>query len=88
MSGKYSDVRLAYTPSNENDMRGELLFKVTYQQKGNTLNYWGNTKDIPTKFFSGLGGWNVGVVAAQSEIVESKLQSSKSSNKPSLAQLV
>jgi len=70
MSGKYSDVRLAYTPSNENDMRGELLFKVTYQQKGNTLNYWGNTKDIPTKFFSGLGGWNVGVVAAQSEIVE------------------
>ena len=57
MSGKYEDVRLAYNPKRSDDMRGELLFKVTYQQGVGALNVRGNSDGLYRDFFTGRGGW-------------------------------
>ena len=58
MSGKYSDVILAYNPMRSADQRGELLFKVTYEPTGSGLvQRTAGSNTIFDNFFGGKGGW-------------------------------
>jgi flagellin-specific chaperone FliS len=57
MVNKYTNARALYTPFNENDQRGELLFKVLFNVSGPTLDYRAPTDQIAQNFFKGLGGW-------------------------------
>lgn len=66
MSGKYDLVRAAYS-ADKDDMRGEMLFKATYQQSGRTLTI-DPTSELGKNFFTGRTGWEVPVANAIIEI--------------------
>lgn len=67
MSGKYEDVRLAYNPMDKDDRRGELLFKVTYQNRP-TLKQRTKSDSVFIHFFTGKGGWAGSQAEAELEI--------------------
>jgi hypothetical protein len=69
MSGKYSDVRLAYTPLDDTNPKGELFFKTTRVQTGTSSSARVAGSDILEGFVSGQGAWTVTPPAAgQAEI--------------------
>ena len=69
MSGKYEDVRLAYTPLDDTNPKGELFFKTTRVQTGTSSSARVAGNDILEGFVSGQGAWTVLPAAAKAEIV-------------------